>query len=50
MNLDGLSNTDIFSEIAQKAGTIKDAMLDARQATNNFASDTFKLDAVVQGM
>lgn len=48
MNLDGLSNTDQFTKIAQKAGEIKDAIADASDATSRFASDTMKLDATIQ--
>ena len=48
MNLKGLSNTDQFSKIAQQAGKYKDAISDAKQATTNFANDTFKLEAGVQ--
>ena len=50
MNLDGLANTDVFTEIAQRAGTIKDAMLDARQATSAYASDEFKLQAMGEAL
>lgn len=50
MNLKGLSNTDEFTKIAMKAGEIKDAMADASNAVTRFASDTFKLDAAIQGI
>ncbi len=50
MNLKGLSNTDEFTKIAMKAGEIKDAMADANDAMNRFASDTQKLDAAIQGI
>ena len=48
MNLDGLSNTDQFTRIAVEAGRYKDAISDAKQATSNFANDTFKLEAGIQ--
>ena len=50
MNMDGLTNTDQFTEIAQYAGQVKDAMSDASDAVNRFASDTQKLDAAIQGI
>lgn len=50
MNMDGLSNTDQFTKIAQQAGSIKDAIADAADATKRFSSDTFKLDAAIQGI
>lgn len=50
MNMDGLSNTDQFTKIAAKAGEIKDAIADAADATKRFSSDTFKLDAAIQGI
>ena len=45
MNVKGLTNTDVFTEVAQKAGELKDAMADARQAVNAYADDTFKINA-----
>lgn len=50
MNLNGLSNTDLFSQMAQQAGTYADAMADASAATNVFANDNFKLEAMAQGL
>lgn len=50
MNLNGLSNTDLFSRMAQQAGTYADAMADATAATNAFANDNFKLEAMAQGL
>lgn len=50
MNLDGLSNTDLFNRMAQQAGTYADAMGDATTATNVFANDNFKLEAMAQGL
>lgn len=48
MNLDGLSNTDVFTEVAQRAGELKDAMADAQQAVRAYADDTFKIQAMGQ--
>lgn len=50
MNLDGLSGTDLFNRMAEQAGTYADALGDATQATNNFANDNFKLEAMTQGL
>ncbi|MCH5241790.1 MAG: hypothetical protein J1F67_05130 [Muribaculaceae bacterium] len=50
MNLDGLHNTAAFTEIAEYAGNIADALGDARQAVNAFANDNFKLEAMGQGL
>lgn len=46
MNMDGLTNTSQFTEIAQYAGQVKDAMSDAQQAVSKYSSDTANLDAV----
>lgn len=46
MNMDGLANTSQFTEIAQYAGQVKDAMSDAQQAISKYSSDTANLDAV----
>lgn len=46
MNMDGLTNTSQFTEIAQYAGQVKDAMSDAQQAISKYSSDTANLDAV----
>lgn len=48
MNMDGLTNTEQFTKIAQHAGAIRDAIGDASQAVNKFASDTSNLDASIQ--
>lgn len=45
MNMDGLTNTSQFTEIAQYAGQVKDAMSDAQQAISKYSSDTANLDA-----
>lgn len=50
MNLDGLSNTDLFNQMAQQAGAYADAISDASTATNVFANDNFKLEAMAQGL
>lgn len=50
MNLDGLSGTDLFNRMAQQAGTYADALGDATTATNVFANDNFKLEAMAQGL
>ena len=50
MNLDGLSNTDLFNRMAEQAGTYADALGDATTATNVFANDNFKLEAMAQGL
>lgn len=48
MNFNGLQNTQEFTRIAEYAGTVADAMGDARQAVNAFANDTMKLQATAQ--
>ena len=50
MNLDGLSDTTQFEKIAMRAGEIRDAIGDADNAINRFASDTFRLDAGIQAL
>lgn len=49
MNMDGLTNTSQFTEIAQYAGQVKDAMSDAQQAISKYSSDTANLDALASG-
>ena len=46
MNLDGLTNTDVFGQMAEQAGQYADAIADAQQATRAFADDNMKLQAV----
>lgn len=46
MNLDGLSNTDVFGQMAEQAGQYADAIADAQQAVRAFADDNMKLQAV----
>lgn len=48
MNMKGLSNTDQFTQIAQAAGQIKDAISDAAAATSRFSNDTATLQAGIQ--
>lgn len=50
MNYEGMDATPLFTQMAEKAGSLKDAMSDARQAVNAFADDNFKLEAMAQGM
>lgn len=49
MNMNGLTNTAQFTEIAQYAGQVKDALGDAQQAISKYSSDTSTLDAVASG-
>lgn len=46
MSLAGLDNTSVFSDAAEYAGQLRDAMSDAAQSVRNFASDTQALDTV----
>lgn len=48
MNLKGLSDTDVFTEIATKAGEMKDAISDASEAVRAYSSDTQSLQAAAQ--
>lgn len=50
MNFNGLSNTEVFTQAAQKAGQLKDAITDASTATRLLSSDTANLDAFMKGM
>lgn len=49
MNMDGLSNTHAFEEMAMYAGEVKDAMADANDAISRFADDNMKLSAMAEG-
>lgn len=49
MNLDGLSHTEVFEQMAMYAGEVKDSMADASDAINRFADDNFKLNAMAEG-
>ena len=49
MNLDGLTNTDVFGQMAEQAGQYADAIADAQQAVRAFADDNMKLQAVTEG-
>ena len=48
MNLDGLTGTDQFTTIAEKAGQLKDAIGDASAAVRQYSNDTFKLQAGIE--
>lgn len=48
MNLDGLTGTDQFTLIAEKAGALSDAMGDASTAIRQYSNDTFKLQAGIE--
>lgn len=48
MNLDGLSDTDVFTRVAAEAANYKDAIGDASQAVRLLSSDTNTLDAGIQ--
>lgn len=50
MNLNGLEKTNLFSEMAQQAGTYSDAMGDARTAVSAFANDNMKIQAATEGL
>lgn len=50
MNLDGLTDTDTFTIMAQQAGAYADALGDASTAVKQFADDNLNLNAAVQGM
>lgn len=50
MNMDGLNKSDVFTEMAAKAGAYKDAIGDAAQATRLLSSDTASLDALMEGL
>lgn len=45
INLNGDPNSPIYTKMAQAAGTYKDAIADAADATKRFASDTMNLEA-----
>ena len=49
MNLDGLSHTEVFEQMAMYAGEVKDSMADASDAISRFADDNFKLAAMSEG-
>ena len=48
MNLNGLTDNDTFTELARQAGVYRDAISDARAATNAFADDNFSITAMSQ--
>lgn len=49
MNMDGLSHTEVFEQMAMYAGEVKDAMADAGDAISRFADDNMKLSAMAEG-
>lgn len=49
MNLDGLSHTEVFEQMAMYAGEVKDSMADANDAISRYADDNFKLNAMAEG-
>ena len=48
MNMEGFDDHGLMTEVAMKAGRIKDAINDASDAVNRFSSDTQGLDATIQ--
>lgn len=49
MKLEGKENSEEYAEMVQRAGELRDAMGDAREAINRTASDTSNLDAILGG-
>lgn len=49
MNMDGLSHTEVFEQMAMYAGEVKDSMADANDAISRFADDNFRLAAMAEG-
>lgn len=50
MNIDGLTDTEAFSIMAQQAGAYADALGDASQAVRQFADDNLNLNAATDAM
>lgn len=48
MKLRGEDNTEQYRALAQRAGEMRDAIGDASNEINNFASDTSKIDGLIQ--
>lgn len=48
MKLRGEDNTEQYQALARRAGEMKDAIGDAANEVNNFASDTSKIDGLIQ--
>lgn len=48
MNREGLNSSDVFTQIAQKAGSLADNIGDAQAAVKAFADDNFNLQASAQ--
>ena len=49
MNLDNMTDNDVFVTMTAKAAEMKDALGDASQAIRLMSSDTAKLDATIEG-
>ena len=49
MNLDNMTDNDLFVTMTAKAAEMKDALGDASQAIRLMSSDTAKLDATIEG-
>lgn len=47
LRMEGKQNTEEYQRLAQKAGQLKDVMLDTKQEIKNLASDTSNLDAIL---
>lgn len=50
LNIEGKSGTKLYNDIAAAAGSISDAVGDARESISKFASDTSGLDAGIELM
>lgn len=50
LNLQGDANSPIYNQMAQAAGSYRDAIADATQATNKFANDTMKIQTCIDTM
>lgn len=50
MNIDGLTDTETFSIMAQQAGAYADALGDASQAVRQFSDDNLNLNAATDAM
>lgn len=50
MNMNGLADTSLYTEMAQKAGEVKDAMDDANASIRAMSSDTSHLAATTQAL
>lgn len=50
MEMQGKSNTVEFTQLAQYAGTLKDALGDAQQAIRSYSDDAMSIEAATQAM